>query len=269
MTPGSDYAILCNTVTGETKVTMSDKLLNTAEAARFLRVSQASVRRWSDSGLLHARRVGRRRERRFTEEDLRGFLGPASRAAKSHGEVFQGAVFIGGTRVPLHSHLATFYSSNEGRLRLTIPFFREGIMYGQPCFLVAEGDVLKAYLEALRGQDGVDLDQAVREQRFTTAPGPGSTADGAMRFWEEILTGALATGPTLLRVVGEMSSARKGFDSDSQMIEFEVAFNTITKRLPTVALCQYDVREFDGETVFKAIRAHPDLYEVQLGTFMI
>ena len=43
-------------------VMVGDSLLNTEEAARFLRVSEASIRRWSDAGLLPARRVGRRRE---------------------------------------------------------------------------------------------------------------------------------------------------------------------------------------------------------------
>jgi hypothetical protein len=65
-----------------------------------------------------------------------------------------------------------------------------------------------------------------------------------------------------------MSSARKGFGSDDEMIDFEVAFNTISKRLPTVALCQYDVREFSGETIFKAIRAHPDLYPLGIANFL-
>src|SRR3989475_11698605 len=59
----------------------TERLLNTAEAARFLRVSQASIRRWSDSGLLAARRVGRRRERRFSESGLQAFM-PQPAAAR-------------------------------------------------------------------------------------------------------------------------------------------------------------------------------------------
>ena len=54
---------------------MSEKLLNTAEAAAFLRASQASVRRWADAGLLLASRIGRRGARRFREEDLLRFMG--------------------------------------------------------------------------------------------------------------------------------------------------------------------------------------------------
>ena len=41
---------------------MGQELRNTSEAARFLRVSEASIRRWSDAGLLTSHRVGRRRD---------------------------------------------------------------------------------------------------------------------------------------------------------------------------------------------------------------
>src|SRR2546428_9587207 len=59
----------------------TERLLNTAEAARFLRVSQASIRRWSDSGLLAARRVGRRRERRVPRVGLSGLISVATTTA--------------------------------------------------------------------------------------------------------------------------------------------------------------------------------------------
>ena len=246
---------------------MGEELLNTAEAARFLRVSQASVRRWSDSGLLRARRVGPRRERRFTEVDLRRFLAPASTVTNGSRDI-PNHVLIGGTPVPLHGHIATFYDTDEARLRLTVPYLREGLIARQPCFLVAEGEVLDAYVEALRSQNGVDVDAAIRDRRLVTAPGPGSSVEGALHFWEQVLTSALVAGPNLLRVVGEMSSARKGFESADQMVEFEVAFNTIAKRLPAVSVCQYDVRVFAGETIFQAIKAHPDLYALGIARFM-
>ena len=51
---------------------MSDTL-NTEGAARFLGVSEASVRRWSDLGLLAVERSGRRRVRRFAVDELARF----------------------------------------------------------------------------------------------------------------------------------------------------------------------------------------------------
>jgi len=80
---------------------------------------------------------------------------------------------------------------------------------------------------------------------------------------------ALAAGPTLIRVVGEMASERTVFPTDDEMIKYEVAYNVIGKRFPTVTLCQYDVRVFGGETIFDALRAHPDLYELGLASFLI
>ena len=244
---------------------MSDKLLNTAEAARFLRVSQASVRRWSDGGLLQARRVGRRRERRFTEGDLRTFMEPAGSTRRVDGPR---DVFVGRTQVPVHGHLATFYSSDEGRLRLTTPFFREALQLGQPCFLAASDVVLEAYLAALRREAGIDVDAAVRTGMLVVVNGPGATVEAAIEFWEDALSTALAARPALMRIVGEMASERKLFSTDAEMMRYEVAFNLIAKRFPTVSLCQYDVREFNGETVYQVLRAHPDLYDLRVGSLL-
>jgi len=245
---------------------VSDRLLNTAEAARVLRVSQASVRRWSDSGLLEARRIGRRRERRFRQRDLENFLKPGSSATPTRPER---EVYVGGTGVSIHGHLATFYDSDEGRLRLTIPFLRDGLLLGQRCFLAAEGESHDAYLEALRHENGIDVDAAIDNGSFVVVAGPGADVESALAFWSQSMSDALAGGPTLIRVVGEMASERTVFPTDEEMIKYEVAYNMIAKRFPTVTLCQYDVRAFGGETVFHALRAHPDLYELGLASFLI
>src|ERR1700693_4081864 len=109
------------------KAQISDKLLNTEEAARFLRVSEASIRRWSDAGLLPAQRIGGRRERRFREADLIRYLSSGDSLAGRNAPGVQTAVNVGGVSLPLHSHLATFYNSDAGRLRLSVPFFVDGI----------------------------------------------------------------------------------------------------------------------------------------------
>ncbi len=247
---------------------MSVKLFNTKEAAGYLRVSDASIRRWSDAGLLPARRIGRRRERRFTESDLAGFLGTPGVASASRTATVQTSINVGGVPLPLHSHLATLYNTDAGRLRLTVPFLADGLRAGQTCYLTAFGEVLSAYAEALGREPGVDVDAAVREGRFVTVAGPGSNVEGALSFWERAFWHALSSGPAVMRVVGEMACERREFSSGAEMIRYEVAFNTLARRFPTVTLCQYDVREFDGETVLQAIKAHPDLYGLHLGSFL-
>lgn len=49
-------------------------LLRVREAARILRVHPNTLRKWSNDGLIPSYRIGRRRDRRFSLEDLVSIL---------------------------------------------------------------------------------------------------------------------------------------------------------------------------------------------------
>jgi len=51
-----------------------DNLLDISQAARFLQVSETSLRRWTNAGQLACLRVGLKRERRFRRADLLAFM---------------------------------------------------------------------------------------------------------------------------------------------------------------------------------------------------
>jgi excisionase family DNA binding protein len=244
---------------------VSQELLNTAEAARFLRVSQASIRRWSDARLLPSHRVGRRRERRFAESDLVQFLNRGEKPSAPSQPV---ALDVGGVSIPVPGHLATFYSSDAGRTRLTIPFLADGLRFGQPCLLVATNDILKVYMEALRNLDGFHLSQAEASGQFTAVGFDGATAERAVSFWEGKFADILSRGPALIRHVGEMACVRPMFPSEDEMLRFEEGYEVMCRRFPVSAICQYDVREFDGVAMLRVLKAHPDLFEQRLATFL-
>src|SRR5713101_4079140 len=172
------------------KVKLSDSQLHTEEAARFLRVSQASIRRWSDAGLLPARRVGRRRERRFATADLVQFLGqrtgdplPSRQAA---------TVTVGGAPIPVRTHLAPIYSTDLGGLRLAVPFLAEGLRSGQPAFLAATGAVLDRYVKALNQEQGAGCEEAERSGAMSVVGWPGATVAEALATGERLFAKALA-----------------------------------------------------------------------------
>ncbi|HKW72722.1 MAG TPA: MEDS domain-containing protein [Candidatus Dormibacteraeota bacterium] len=246
---------------------VTDRLLTTAEAARFLRVSQASIRRWSDSGLLPARRVGRRGERRFRESELIVFLNRESTlvpAPAPSGTI----VNVGGVELAVPSHIATFYSSDAGRLRLTRPFLVEGLRAGQRCFVAAKGPVLDEYVTALQRQDDTDFERALRDGKFQSIDFQDGTAGGAIAQWEDNFARLLAEGPGLIRIVGEMLIERTMFRSQDEMLAYEELFEVMYKRYPVVVICQYDVRGFDGLTLLRALKAHPSLFGYRIGTFL-
>lgn len=247
---------------------VSTSLYNTEEAARFLRVSQASVRRWSDTGLLPARRVGRRRERRFAEGDLLTFLGQPSTDARTAVPT-PSTVNVGSASVPLRTHLAPIYGTDLGRLRIAVPFLADGLRAGQPCFLAATGAVLDLYSKALTDDHAIDLAAARQRGHLVVVAWPGATVAEVIANWEQLFAKALAGGTTVLRVVGEMACERSMFASDAEMMIYEEAYELMAKRFPVVTLCQYDAREFDGEVMLRVLKAHPDLFEQNLGAFLI
>jgi excisionase family DNA binding protein len=245
---------------------VAQELLNTAEAARFLRVSQASIRRWSDSGLLASHRVGRRRERRFAQTDLVAFLNRAEKPSQA-GQSLR-AINVGGLPIPVPGHLATFYSSDDARLRLTVPFIADGLRSDQPCFLVATDEVLRVYVEALSDQEGVDLNRAAATGKFTALAFDGGTVDKAIAFWEGKFAESLSHHPTIIRHVGEMATVRRMFPSETEMLRFEQAYDVMCRRFPVAAICQYDAREFDGLAMLHVLKAHPDVFDGRLGTLL-
>jgi hypothetical protein len=219
--------------------------------------------------MLQARRVGRRRERRFSEADLLTFLGqPVALAPGAERAASPTTVIVGGDAIPLRSHLAPIYSSDAGGLRLTVPFLADGLRARQPCFLTANGAVLERYTRAMRDEHAIDLAETARSGRLIVLPGSGASVAEATANWERLFGKALERGPTVLRVVGEMSCERHVFASFAEMMRFEETYDVMAKRFPAVTLCQYDAREFDGEIMLRALKAHPDMFDQHLGAYL-
>ena len=56
-----------------------EPMLTITEVARLLNVHINTLRRWSDSGLIRAYRIGPRADRRFREDDITCFLAQLKR----------------------------------------------------------------------------------------------------------------------------------------------------------------------------------------------
>jgi hypothetical protein len=166
------------------------------------------------------------------------------------------------------SHLATYYSSEAGRLRITGPFLSEGIVLRQPCFLIASGKPLSQYIEFLEQNGKAELAEARHRGIFQTAPTPGHTVEEALSFWNDRLAAVNGSRPSIVRIVGEMASVKANFESMDQLLVFERRLDSIIKQSPTVAICQYDVREFDGKSLLEAIKAHPDVFDLGFTKFV-
>jgi DNA-binding transcriptional MerR regulator len=189
----------------------------------------------------------------------------ASRQAAEPGD---GSVLLGGDHAPVHAHYPAFYATDEGRLRLAVPFLRDGLRLGHTCFLSAAGQVQDSYLNGLAQIEDLDIEAAIRSGQLQVVHAIGRTVEECIAYWERSFWKAVDGGSSVIRVIGDMAAERELFSSLGEMMRYETAYNGVAKRFPAVSLCQYDVRVFDGEVVYEAFKAHPDTYDRRVGTFL-
>ena len=224
------------------------ELLDIAQAAALLRVSQASLRRWTNSGRLPCRRIGGRRERRFRRADLMAFLEGDATATTA-------------------SHVCAFYANDQGRTRQAARFIGNGLDAGSVCMLAAERRVRERVLARLaRRRPALRSDLGAKRLLVSEY---AETAVRQLKFWATAFEAATRDGARTLRVVGDVSGgslARAG-DFD-QVLEYEAAYEKLSRRFPVTTACLYDARNHTGLETARLIQRHPDLFRRPIAHFV-
>jgi excisionase family DNA binding protein len=246
------------------------QLLDISEAAQFLNVSETSLRRWTNAGVLPCLRIGLRRERRFRRADLLSFMEqPAVAQLLSDGK--GGSVKLQDSRdepvSAIHgNHLCGIYGSDAGRLDLVVPFLLEGLRKKSVCFLVAPSRVQRVVLKAMKRRRS-SLDSDIKAGRLIVSEHQKTPA-AQCRFFETAMEKAEDESVDSFRVVGDMWGLRLNV-SARQMIELEVGFERlIVPRFPVVALCTYDARKFTGVELLDALKDHDDTFKIPIGRML-
>ncbi|MEM8744755.1 MAG: MEDS domain-containing protein [Pseudomonadota bacterium] len=253
------------------------ELLNIKEAAAFLKVSEASLRRWTNSGMLACLRLGAKRERRFRLEDLNDFLenrhGTGNAVSEPSTSKQEGArntgpaeVVLEGVAIKYGSHICTLYETPLGKFRWSVPFLQDGLRSGDCCFLVATKETQTEILDHVRqGADGVDT--AIESGQLITTKG---IPDGneMCRFVERRIFEATRAGYRSFRLLGDMSWCLALGMSEQELIAYEQRFNReIGHSFPLVSVCQYDARDFSGPAILNAMKCHEDTFNYPLSRF--
>ena len=132
----------------------SEPFLDIEQAARFLNVSETSLRRWTNDGRLACLRVGRRRERRFRRVDLLAFLErEPSVESGATGSLARG------------THLCGLYSSEQGQVHQALIFLADGFRPGTVTYLVGTPETRGRILAGL-AREHADLDAEIAEGRL-------------------------------------------------------------------------------------------------------
>jgi transcriptional repressor of dcmA and dcmR len=247
---------------------MSDAndLLDIGEAARFLNVSETSLRRWTNAGTLPCLRVGQRHERRFRRDDLLSFMEhqPSRSSLKSRFPTAPSSASLldASTMLTPGDHLSGFYGSDLGLATLSVRFILDGLQEGSMVYVVASARSIKrmtGYLKEKR--PSLQRDIATGKLLFCQyQKGPRAQ----IKDFEAQLDKAAGEGAQTFRVFGDTWEMRKKVSAE-KFAEYEAIYDQyIARRYPVVTLCAYDVRKFSGMDVLDALKAHRDTFRYPL-----
>jgi excisionase family DNA binding protein len=243
------------------------ELLDISEAARFLNVSETSLRRWTNDGLLPCLRIGRRRERRFRRADLLSFgeqPTAGQRPRNGNGGSMKTQSLQGEPVAAIHgNHLCGIYGNDAGRLDLAVPFLLEGLHRKSVCFLIAPSASQREILKAMK-KKRPSLDSDIKAGRLIVSEHQ-RTPEEQLHFFESAMQKGEAKGVESFRVVGDMWGLRL-IVSSKELVDLELGFERlIVPRFPVVALCAYDARKFTGIELLDALKDHDDTFRYPLG----
>jgi len=209
------------------------ELLDIGEAAEFLRVSETSLRRWTNAGRLPCLRIGGRRERRFRRADLLAFIGGA---------------------LP-RNHFCGLYTSDLDRVRGAAAFLSAGLQADARCLLAAEKPLQREIVAQLE-HDRSAIRSDLKAGRLVVAEYRASAA-AQIEYWHAQVSAARESGFSSVYVVGDLSAGAFGRKPFAESLAYEAEYDrSIARAFSVTTLCLYDARKISGLDAAAVLQCH-------------
>ena len=160
-------------------------------------------------------------------------------------------------------HLCCLYSTEEEHRAVLMPFLLRGLELSQKVTYIADSHRREEILQYLEGR-GFDLSGLLSSRQLSiVTPAETYLRDGVfdpdrmIAFLRAETDRAIAEGYPALRVTGEMTWALSGAPGSSRLIEYEAKLNDFFPGSKCLALCQYDMRRFNPDSLLDILRTHP------------
>jgi hypothetical protein len=166
-------------------------------------------------------------------------------------------------RYPEGTHICYLYNDDDERRRIMSLFARHALLEGERLDYVADvpdrADFPRvlAELGLLRPPHDLSGHVELATTRDGYFPEGAFDPDATLARIREHYREAMASGLSGARITGEMAWALRGVPGSERLVEFESRINELVRETPSTVMCQYDLREFDGATMFEVMSVHP------------
>jgi hypothetical protein len=169
----------------------------------------------------------------------------------------------GTERIPLGSHICWFYNCPDERDAVVFPFLKAGIETNEYCSCVM-GEQEHHWLKAGLQHQGVDVESAISSGQLSFSdPLEMYCLQGQFdlqekrHVWDDIYTKSRNAGYPSVRLVEDMGWVAEQMPSEEKLLEYEIGLNHQLRKHQGVAICQYNLAKFKGETIINVLKAHP------------
>jgi len=241
-------------------------LLNLDEAARYLRVSKTSLRRWTNEGRLACHRIGARRERRFDIQMLNAFVAEDTPNDELASEIaaLRTRPEDSNSEDLADQHICLFFSDQEDQWQNFRSYFIKHFKSGQPTLYIYDSSTEKALFARLVAEN-FNPDFAKQYGLLRLVPSSEAylktgkfTARYMIDFMEKAIKEIMDEGFDKLLITGEMTWFFSGIEGVEEIHDYERALNPLLEKYPGVTIiCQYDVRRFGAHDTLEACCSHP------------
>ena len=164
-------------------------------------------------------------------------------------------------REDLTRHLALFYQSPQNQLEVAATFVKHGLRTGNRCLYFVDTNTRSAVERAFRTA-GIDVDRRMENDDLVIERGQDAyrqaefDPDELIVLLADACRESVADGYDGLWVAGELSWCFHTDLTYDHVVGFEADFDAACPDLPVTALCQYDLNQFNDESVAKALWTH-------------
>lgn len=240
------------------------RFLTISDAAKFLHVSEVSLRRWTNSGKLRCFRVGGRNERRFLIEDLIAFM--PYEGTQAEQQIDETEAVEEDITDYTERHISLFFRDQEEQWQLFRPHIVEHLRAGAPVVYLQHSTSSEQLMKRLH-EEGLPLDKLIARGLLRVLPPsqsyllPGRfDAQSMLNFIETAILAALEGGHKRVLLTGEMTWSLQGTPGAEEMAVYEAKLNPLVDKYPQVTIvCQYDLKRFSGDVILDALLTHPSI----------
>jgi two-component sensor histidine kinase len=167
-------------------------------------------------------------------------------------------------RTDLTRHLALFYRSPQNQLQVAATFVKHGLRSGNRCLYFVDTNTQSAIERAFRAAD-IDVEGRVAAGDLLIENGgeayreAGFDPDELISLLADACHESVADEYDGLWVAGELSWCFHTDLTYDHVVGFEADFDAACPDLPVTALCQYDLNQFNDESIAKALWTHEQI----------